>query len=153
MVIMVFVLAGIVTGAVLMAWWLIIPPCLCRKSIPNTTEKKTFLVITSCTWNVSSSIAIDSEVIPSAIRGLSSAPETENCIGCSSRTKDNEQYSCSSKRLIKEPVSFKIVIALWYKVPDTRHWWSFTACFWMTLLYVLFWPGVLDLLAWHLLSV
>ena len=55
-------------------------------------------------------IAMDSEVIPSAIRGLSSAPETENCIGCSGGTKDNEQYSCSSKRLIEEPVSIKIVI-------------------------------------------
>ena len=58
------------------------------------------------------SIAMDSEVIPSAIRGLSSAPETENCIGCSGGTKDNEQYSCSSKRLIGEPVSIKIVIGL-----------------------------------------
>ena len=72
---------------------------------------------------------MDSEVIPSAIRSLSSAPKTENCIGCSSRTKDIKQYSCSSKRFIEEPVSIKIVIALWYKVPDTRHWRFFTACF------------------------
>ena len=57
-----------------------------------------------------SSIAIDGKVIPSAIRGLSSVPEIENCIGCSGGTKDNEQYSCSSKRLIEEPVSIKIVI-------------------------------------------
>ena len=59
-----------------------------------------------------SSVAVDSEVIPSAIRGLSSAPETENCIGCSCGTKGNKQYSCSSKRLIEEPVSIKIVIVL-----------------------------------------
>ena len=59
-----------------------------------------------------SSIVMGSEVIPSAIRGLSSAPETENFIGCSGGTKDNEQYSCSSKRFIEEPVSVKIVIGL-----------------------------------------
>ena len=59
-----------------------------------------------------SSIAIASEVIPSVIRGLSSAPETENVIGCSGGTKGNKQYSCSSKRFIEEPVSVKIVIGL-----------------------------------------
>ena len=101
---------------------LIIPPCVCRKLIPNTTGKSIFLVTTSCTWNVLSSIAMDSEFIPSAITGLSSAPETENCIGCSSWTKDNKQYNCSSKRLIEEPVSIDIVIGLWSKVPDTSHW-------------------------------
>ena len=55
---------------------------------------------------------MDREVIPSVIRGLSSAPETENCIGCSGGTKDNEQYSCSFKRLIEEPVSIKHMIGL-----------------------------------------
>ena len=107
---------------------LIIPPCVCRKSIPNTTGKRIFLV-TSCTWNFLSSIAMDSGVIPSLIRGLSSAPETENCIGCSGGTKDNEQYSCWFKRLIEELVSIKIVIGLWSKVPDTRHWRFFRAWF------------------------
>ena len=58
------------------------------------------------------SIAMDSEVIPSAIRGLPCAPETENCIGCSSGTMDNEQYSCYSKMLMEEPVSIKTVIGL-----------------------------------------
>ena len=101
---------------------LIMPPCVYRKSIPNTTGKRIFLVTTSCTWNVLSSIAMDREVITSAIRDLSSAPETENCIGCSGGTMDKEQYSCSSKRLIEKPVSIKIVIGLWSKVPDTRNW-------------------------------
>ena len=55
---------------------------------------------------------MDSEVIPSAIRGLPCAPETENCIGCSSGTMDNEQYSCYSKMLMEEPVSIKTVIGL-----------------------------------------
>ena len=55
---------------------------------------------------------MDCEVIPSAIRDLSSGPETENCIGRSGGTKDNKQYSCSSKRFIEEPVSIKIVIGL-----------------------------------------
>ena len=64
---------------------------------------------------------MDQEVTPSAIRGLSSAPETENCIGCSGGTMDNEQYSCSSKRVIEEPVFIKIVIGLRSKVSDTRH--------------------------------
>ena len=59
-----------------------------------------------------SSIAMDSEVIPNAITGLPSVPETENCIGCSGETKDFKQYSCSSKRLIEESVSIKIVIGL-----------------------------------------
>ena len=58
------------------------------------------------------SISMDTEATPSAIRGLSSTPETENCIGSSGGTKDNEQYSCSFKRLIEEPVSIKIVIGL-----------------------------------------
>ena len=101
---------------------LVIPPCVCRKSIHNTTGKRIFLVTTSYIWNVFSSIAINSEVIPSKIRCLSSAPETENCIDWSGGTKDNDQYSCSSKRLIEEPLSIKNVIGLWSKVPDTRHW-------------------------------
>ena len=109
-------------------------PWVCRNSISNTTGKRIFLLRTSCTWNVLSLIAMDSKVIPSAIRGLPSAPETEICIGCSGGTKANEQYSCSSKRLIEEHVSIKIAIVLWSKVPDTRHWWSFRAWFLMTLL-------------------
>ena len=40
------------------------------------------------------------------------SPETENCLGCSSGTMDNEQYSYSSKRLMEKPVSIKIVIGL-----------------------------------------
>ena len=55
---------------------------------------------------------MDNEVIPSDLRGLKSAPETENCIDCRGGTKDNRKYSCSSKRLIEEPVSIKIVIGL-----------------------------------------
>ena len=113
---------------------LIIPPCVCRKSIPNTTGKRIFLVTASCTWNALSSIAMDSEAIPSPMRGLSSAPETENCLGCSCGTKDNEQYSCSSNRLIEELVSIKIVIGLWSKVPYTRHWRFSRAWFWILLL-------------------
>ena len=74
-----------------------------------------------------SSIARGSEVRPSAIRGLSSTPETENWIGCSGGTKDSKQYNCSSKRLIEEPVSIKIVIGLLSKVLDTRHGQSFKA--------------------------
>ena len=62
--------------------------------------------------NALSSIAMDSEAIPSPLRGLSSAPETENCLGCTCGTKDNDQYSCSSKRLIEELVSIKIVTGL-----------------------------------------
>ena len=57
-----------------------------------------------------------------------------NCIGCIVGTKDNEQYSCSSKRHIEEPVFIKIVIRLWSKVPDTWHWRSLRAWFWMMLL-------------------
>ena len=72
---------------------------------------------------------MDSKVIPSAIRGLSSAPETENYIGCSGGEKDNKQYSSSSKRLIEEPVSIKIVVGLSSKLPETRHWRSFRAWF------------------------
>ena len=40
------------------------------------------------------------------------SPETENYIGCSGGTMDNEQYSYSSKRLMEEPISIKIVIGL-----------------------------------------
>ena len=123
MVIMVFVLAGMVTSAVLVIWqgwlgwtvmgergwyglgvcmvnvyvlrmwlaliggvaglgegllrynWLveklIIPPCICRKPILNTTGKMIFLVTTSCSRNVLWSIAMDRNVLPSTIRGLS----------------------------------------------------------------------------------
>ena len=47
---------------------LIIPPCVCRKLIPNTTGKRIFLVTTSCPWNVSLLIAVDMNVLPSAIK-------------------------------------------------------------------------------------
>ena len=69
---------------------LIISPCVCRKSIPNTTGKRIFLVTTSCTSNVLSSIAMNINVLPSAIRGLSPAPDTENGRGCSGGTEESE---------------------------------------------------------------
>ena len=47
-----------------------------------------FLVTTSSTSNVEPSIAMDMAVLPSAIKGLSSALETENGVGCSG----GEQY-------------------------------------------------------------
>ena len=81
--------AGLGEGLVRYNWLvgkLIIPPCLFRKPVPNTTEKRIFLVTTSCTRNVSSSIAMDMNVLPTAVRGLSSAPETENGRGCSGGT-------------------------------------------------------------------
>ena len=79
-------LAGLGEGLVRYNWLvvkLITPPWVCRKSIPNTTGKRIFLVTTSYTQNVTSSIAMDMAVLPSAIRGLSSALETENGVGCS----------------------------------------------------------------------
>ena len=45
---------------------------------------------TSCTLNVSSSIAMDMNVLPSAIRDLSFAPETENGMGSSGGTKESD---------------------------------------------------------------
>ena len=62
---------------------LIIQPGVCRKSIPNTTKKMIFLVRTSCTRNMLLSIVMDRNVLPSAIRGLSSVPEIENSMGSS----------------------------------------------------------------------
>ena len=47
-----------------------------------------FLVTTSCTQNMSSSIAMN--VLPSAVRDLSSAPQTENGMGCSDDTEESE---------------------------------------------------------------
>ena len=132
---------------------LIIPPYVCRKSMPNTTGKRIFLVTKSCTWNVLSSIARDSEVTRSAIRSLSSVLETKNRIGCSGGTQNYDQYNCSSNRLIEKPVSIKIVIGLWSKVPETTHCGSFEAGFWVTLLQLLLWPGILDLLVCYLLLV
>ena len=44
----------------------------------------------SCTRNVSSSIAMDINVLPSASRGLLSAPETENGMGSSGGTKESD---------------------------------------------------------------
>ena len=46
---------------------------------------------TSCTLNVSSSIAMDMNVMPSAIRNLSFAPETENGMGCHGGTEESER--------------------------------------------------------------
>ena len=102
----------------------IIPPCVCKKSIPNTTRKRIFLVTTSCPRNVLSSIAMDSDVMPSARRSLPSATETKNCIGCSGGTKESKQYNCLSKRFMEEPISFKTVIGLFSKLLDARHWLS-----------------------------
>ena len=63
---------------------------MCRKSIPITVGKRTLLVTISCTRNVSSSIAMDINVLPSASRGLLSAPETENGMGSSGGTKESD---------------------------------------------------------------
>ena len=85
--------AGLGEGLVRYNWLvvkLIIPPSFCRKSIPNPTGKRIFLVTTSCTQNVLLSKAMDRNVLPSTIRGLSSAPEIENGMGCSGGTKDSE---------------------------------------------------------------
>ena len=100
---------------------LITPPWVCRKSIPYATGKRIFLMTTSCTQNMASSIAMDMTVLPSAIRGLLSVPETENGMGCSGGTKESEKYNCSSMRLMEEPVSIKIKMGLLSKLPDTRH--------------------------------
>ena len=62
---------------------LIMPSCVCKKLIPNTTGKRIFLVKTSCTRNVLLLIAMERVAILNTIRGLSSAPETENWAGCS----------------------------------------------------------------------
>ena len=69
---------------------LITPPCVFRKPVPNTTVKRIFLVTISCTRNVSSLIAMDMNVLPSAVRGLLSASETENSMGCSGVTEESE---------------------------------------------------------------
>ena len=66
------------------------PSCVCRKSISNTTGKRIFLVTTSCNRNMLLLIAMERVVVPKAIRGLSSAPETENWIGCSGGMEDSE---------------------------------------------------------------
>ena len=64
---------------------------------------------------------MDMNVLPSSIKGLSSAPDAENGRGFTGGTEESEQYNCSSKRLMEEPVSIKIVIGLLSKVSDTRH--------------------------------
>lgn len=77
---------GVGEGLVRYNWLigkLITLPCACGKSVTNTPGKTIFLVITSCTQNVLLSLAMDMNVLPSAIRGLSSAPETENSMDCS----------------------------------------------------------------------
>ena len=121
-------------------------PCLCRKLIPNITRKRIFLVTKICTSDALSSIAKGSEVRFSTIRGLSSAPETENCIGCSDWTKDSKWCNCLSKRLIEESVSIKIVVGLLSKVTDTRRYWSCKTWFWMILL------SIVGVLVWNVRS-
>ena len=69
---------------------LITAPWVRRKSILNTTGKRIFLVTTSCTQNVVSLIAMDTAVLPSAIRGFSSALETDNGVGCGGGTKESK---------------------------------------------------------------
>ena len=59
---------------------------------------------------------MDMNVLPSVIKGLSSAPDAENGRGFSGGTEES-----SSKRLMEEPVSIKIVIGLLSKVSDTMH--------------------------------
>ena len=84
---------GLGEGLVRYSWLvekLITPPCVFRKPIPNTTVKRIFLVTISCSRNVSSLIAMDMNVLPSAIRGLSSSSETENGIGCRGGTEESE---------------------------------------------------------------
>ena len=77
---------------------------------------------------------MDMNVLPSASRGLSSTPETENDMGSSGGTKESDKYSCSSKGLMEEPVSIKIVMDLLSKLSDTRHCRYCKAWFWITLL-------------------
>ena len=101
---------------------LIMPLYVCRKLVPNTTGKRIFLVTTSCTQNELLLIAMENVAVPNATRGLSPASETENQIGCSGGMKDSEKYRCSSKRLIEEPASIKIVMGMSSKLLDTRHW-------------------------------
>ena len=126
----------------------ITPPCVWRKSIPSTTGKRIFLATISCTRNVSSLITMDMNVLPNAIRGLWSAPEIENSMHCSGGTEESQYYNCSSKRLMEEPVSIKIMMGLLSKLPYRRHCQSSKAWFWITLLSFLCWPGILDLLAY-----
>ena len=57
---------------------LITPPCVCRKSLPNTTGKRISLVTASCIGNVSLSMAMGIKILPRTIRGLSSGPGTKN---------------------------------------------------------------------------
>ena len=86
-------LAGLGEGLVRYNWLvgkLITPPWVRRKSIPNTTGKRIFLMKTSCTRNVASLIAIDIAVLPSVVRGLSSALEIENSVGSIGGTKERE---------------------------------------------------------------
>ena len=69
---------------------LIIPLCVCRKSVPSTIGKRIFFLTTSCTRYVLSLIAMERVAVPNAIRGLSFAPETENWIGCSGGMEDSD---------------------------------------------------------------
>ena len=85
--------SGLGEGLVRYNWLvakLIIQLCVCRESIPNTTGKRIFLVTTSCTQNASPSTAMDMNVLPSAIKGLSSAPDTENRRSCSGVIEESE---------------------------------------------------------------
>ena len=64
--------------------------CVRRKWISNATGKRIFLVTTSCTQNVLLLIAMEKVAVPNTARDLSSAPETENWIGCSGGMEDSE---------------------------------------------------------------
>ena len=73
-------------------------------------------------------MAMDMKILPWAIRGWSSAPETKNGMGCSGGIEESQKYNYSSKRLVEEPVSIKIVMGLLSKFPDTcktRFWITF----------------------------
>ena len=80
---------------------------------------------------------MDMNVLPSAIRDLSSAPETENSMDCSGELRKVCSIIVRPKRLMEDPVSIKIVMGLLSKLADTRHCRSFKAWFWITLLQLL----------------
>lgn len=73
-------------------------------------------------------MTMNMKILPWAIRRWSSAPETKIGIGCSGGIEESQQYNYSSKRLVEEPVSIKILMGLLSKFPDTcktRFWITF----------------------------
>ena len=74
----------------MVSWKLMTPTWVRRKSILNTTGKRIFLVTTSYTRNVALLIPMEIIVLPSSIRGLSSALEIGNGVCCSGGTKEVE---------------------------------------------------------------